>query len=652
MLRLRALVLERDARAVLRDWGKAGVVQLTRTAPGPDAAPLPPRDRSGELARCNHLRSRVEELRRSLELPSHPHTKLCRICDKVSSSALADAGEGLCKLEARALDLLQRRQQLTARLAELAATCERLSPYLGLDVPLDGLDRFTFLHFASGSLPAENWSRLQQQAGEGAALLPLPQQNKRQPLIVMTTQRNWPALGRVLREAGFQSEPLPEAAGTTTDSLSERSRREREEQVAELAQVNAALRNLAVECAGPLDEIERLADTERRLLEAGLHFPRTEAAVLLTGWIPESDAPSMRGRLLEITGGRCVVEAGTPAGLPDEDIPVLQRHPGWLRPFGMLVRAYGLPKYHELEPTLFVAISYVLMFGVMFGDVGHGAVLALGGLTAWLTARAKNLRDAGLLLLFGGLSSMTCGWVYGSCFGLESFKRFALWRDPLEGDPASLMSGAIGIGVVMISLGLVLNIINRLRRGDVVGGCLDKFGLVGLLFYWGALALILKSAAIQSRGMTSLAIAVFLGLPLVGWALKEPLEYFISRRAGRAVGPGAGLFAALTESLVGAFEAVLSYLANTISFVRLAAYAMSHAALLAAAFTMAEEVKHISVGGGALAVLVIVLGNVAAIVLEGVIASVQALRLEYYEFFGKFFSGGGRPFTPFRLAET
>ena len=112
---------------------------------------------------------------------------------------------------------------------------------------------------------------------------------------------------------------------------------------------------------------------------------------------------------------------------------------------------------------------------------------------------------------------------------------------------------------------------------------------------------------------------------------------------------GGGLLVAFAESLVGAFEAVLSYLANTISFVRLAAYALSHAALLVAIFSMATELKRFSVGGGLLCVLVIIVGNLGVIVLEAVIASVQALRLEYYEFFSKFFSGSGLAFAPFRL---
>jgi V/A-type H+-transporting ATPase subunit I len=144
-------------------------------------------------------------------------------------------------------------------------------------------------------------------------------------------------------------------------------------------------------------------------------------------------------------------------------------------------------------------------------------------------------------------------------------------------------------------------------------------------------------------------IILFLAVPIIGWSVKEPIEHFMSSKAGGHGGEHGGMAGAVIESCVGAFEAILSYLANTISFVRLAAYAMSHAALLFAAFMVAEEVKG-SAGGGVWSLLVIIFGNLIAIVLEGVIASVQALRLEYYEFFGKFFSGGGEPFEPFRLA--
>jgi len=201
----------------------------------------------------------------------------------------------------------------------------------------------------------------------------------------------------------------------------------------------------------------------------------------------------------------------------------------------------------------------------------------------------------------------------------------------------------------MISVGLILNVVNRIRKGDIIGGILDKFGLIGLLFYWGALALLLYGATIRSWGIMGLCLVLFLAVPIIGWSVKEPLEHLMSSKPGGHGGAHGGMAGAIIESCVGAFEAILSYLANTISFVRLAAYAMSHAALLFAAFMVAEEVRG-SAGGGVWSLLVIIFGNLIAIVLEGVIASVQALRLEYYEFFGKFYSGGGEPFEPFRIA--
>ncbi len=163
------------------------------------------------------------------------------------------------------------------------------------------------------------------------------------------------------------------------------------------------------------------------------------------------------------------------------------------------------------------------------------------------------------------------------------------------------------------------------------------------------LALAVNYAAFQSHGLVKAAVIVFFAVPLLAWALKEPVQLLRRRLAGHPPEPGHGPSVVLIESLVEVFEGVLSYFSNTISFVRLAAYSMSHAALLVATFMVAAELKPISPGGSLLAIGVIIVGNIFALVLEGIICSVQALRLEYYEFFGKFFSGSGQPFKPFRL---
>jgi V/A-type H+-transporting ATPase subunit I len=668
MLRLQVVVLAQDERAVLKGLGQLGAVHLTYTHPGPDTAPLAPIDQTAELERYNRIRSRVQEFRQSLEITPQMRDKMKAPLKKdllnsqderkgEANTALLGEGatqatlidEILQSLEQKSEDLMRHRQRIIQRQKELTAICDRVSCYRGLDIPLDGLDQFSFLHFVTGSLPAQNLEGLGKEVGDNVVLLPLARQKGQQSLFAITTFQDWPVLEMTLQQAGFQRELLPVVEGETVDRVSKKGEKEQEQLAAELEQLNDKLKTIANKFALSLAEIEEFADTECRLLSATQRFPRTEAAVFITGWIPAGEVSTLENRMGEITGGRYALKTTLPGASSEEQVPVLLKHPRLLRPFEMLISTYGLPDYQELEPTLFVALSYILMFGMMFGDAGHGMVLATCGLGALLAGRSKRIKDLGVLFLFGGLSSIIFGVVYGSYFGMEAMKKYALWHDPLEGNPIQLMYGAIGIGVAMISLGLILNIINRFRQGDVIGGVLDKFGLVGLLFYWGTFVLLTRGSTIQSWGLMSTSVILFLVVPIVGWSLKEPLEHFLRHRTGYQKETADGLASAFMESCVGAFEAILSYLANTISFVRLAAYAMSHAALLFAAFMVSAEVRDIPIGGGLFSLLVIILGNIIAIVLEGIIASVQALRLEYYEFFSKFYSGNGQPFEPFRL---
>jgi V/A-type H+-transporting ATPase subunit I len=611
-------------------------------AAGPDTAPLIPRDRSADTARLDRISVRLGSLRQSLELlsPSAEPTEMAEI-------SLDETEKNLRWTEEQSSAPLKRRQQLMEHVGELTVIGEQMAGYRGLEIPLDRPSESSFLHFVTGTLPAEKFEKLE--VGDNVALLPMPERNGRQLLVAMTTRQNRAVLERALQQAGFQPETLPIAAGATTETMTEQNERELDQVTAELKQVNAALQKLAEQFAPALDKIEQLINIERRLCEAEQNFPRTETAILLTGWMPRDTASEWEQRLREITNGRCVIATTVPEKTEEEQIPVLLRHSRLLRPFEMLVSAYGLPNYRELEPTLFVALSYLLMFGIMFGDVGDGFILAAGGLFALCLSRKKMLRDAGLLLLFGGVSSMAFGVIYGSYFGIPALKKFALWHDPLDGDPMRLMAISIEIGIVLISIGLILNVLNRFRRGDRLGGCLDKFGLAGILFYWGMLALVVNYAAFQSCGLVKAAFVLFFAVPVLCWMLKEPVQFFRHRHAGHPVAPGHGLYVVFMESLVEVFEGILAYFSNTISFVRLAAYAMSHAALLVATFMVAEDIKHFSPGGGLLSIGVIIVGNVIALVLEGIVCSVQALRLEYYEFFSKFFSGGGQPFKPFRL---
>ncbi len=641
MMRLSLLVLQRDERKVLLALAKLGAVQFVRSSADASAASFAQRDRAAELARCSQLSGRLEELRKALGLPKERQAQAQEL-------TLTQAQEQITEFETQTKPLLARRTEILQRRAKVTDECDLLSDYGHVAVPLADRGEGEFLHFLLGTVPSENLEPFRVELGSDALIVPMTPRDGRCPLIVMFRSEQREDLQRIFRHSRFEPTHLPARQSATTESLFFDRRCERETLSASLAQVETAINALATRLAYPVAELEQALQCERSLLEADQGFWRTESAILLSGWVPAAELAAVKACIDQVTHGRCAIETTGPDTATEEP-PVLLSHAGLLRPFTLLVSAYGLPNYHEVEPTVFVALSYLVMFGLMFGDVGHGAVLALLGLALRLKARRPAPRDMGLLLLLAGAASMVAGSIYGSFFGIASFKRYALWHDPLEGEPMALMLVAIVFGVGLLSLGLMLNIVNRFRRHDLLGGMLDKFGLLGLLFYWGALLLFTGVANLQASGLFVPALLLFLGLPILGWSFKEPLEYLRNRRSEKRPATGPGFIMALIESLVGAFEAVLSYLANTISFVRLAAYAMSHAALLMAAFVMAAELKQRSALGGALSVLVIILGNAIAIILEGIIASVQALRLEYYEFFGKFFVGNGRPFEPFRL---
>jgi V/A-type H+-transporting ATPase subunit I len=658
MRRLSAVVLERDQRAVLRALGRLGVLHLIRTEAGPETAPLPPVDRSAALGRCDELLALIDGLGRRLEIELPAETAA-----EPPEMTLDGIDTTLRPVERQANELLHDEQQLRQRLGQVAAVQQQVLPFESLDVPLDVLGGSTFLHFAIGSLPAEGLEAVKGRVGANVLLLPLPETEEgRRPVVAITSSRAKAALESALQDGGFERATFCAEKGATAASLARDSREERRRLESQLAKAREALADFRPGAATTLGELRCAIVAERSILGAQQEFPRTEQTILVRGWAPVGRVSDARAALQKVTGGRFILTTQDPRELPDEEVPVLLGHSWLLRPFGMIVSGYGLPQYTELEPTLFVAVSYVLMFGMMFGDAGHGAVVALGGLGAILLGKSTKVKDVGVLLALAGLSSVVFGLLYGECFGFNAEHGWplpALWREPLAGNGVmALMATSIGIGIAMISLGLVLNMINRFRHGDVVGALLDKFGVAGAVFYWGVLALAAKYAAVTEMGLFWAALVAVVAVPLAAIVLKEPLEFVLARSPGRRhkrhghEAQGTSMFEAVLGSLVEAFEAVIAYTANTISFIRLAAYAMSHAAILMATFAVAAQVSQWveGPGGTALWVLVIIMGNVMAILLEGLVALVQAVRLEYYEFFGKFLSGSGRAFEPFRIS--
>jgi V/A-type H+-transporting ATPase subunit I len=254
--------------------------------------------------------------------------------------------------------------------------------------------------------------------------------------------------------------------------------------------------------------------------------------------------------------------------------------------------------------------------------------------------------DYGILLMEAGTSSTVFGLLYGSVFGLETLLPRVV--DPLR-DITRFGAAAIGLGIVLVTAGVLINIVNSWRVGERVAAVIGPHGVFGALLYWATLALIARAIVPAEWtlpdgvvfALVGLAAAILAGRPLIVRWLGAP-------RGAAAHEPAAPRALAALEASVEIVDTIFSYFANTISFVRVAAFAAVHAGIFVALFALADTVAQVAFGGP-LSVAVLVAGNIAVILLEGLTVTVQVLRLEYYEFFSRFFRGGGEPYRPLML---
>ena len=356
---------------------------------------------------------------------------------------------------------------------------------------------------------------------------------------------------------------------------------------------------------------------------------------LLTGWIPEDTLARTRG-VLEKEAPKTAIHIEEIGEMPFTGIrvPTLLQNLPLVRAFQDVVSLYSLPAYGEMDPSFFVAVSFCLFFGFMFGDVGHGLVLAVG---ATLFQRRGILsKSMGTVLKSAGTASVIFGFLYGSVFGIEGLVP-TLWISPME-DMNRLLAVSIGVGVAVITLGMVLNMIACYRSRDFGRMLFDGRGLAGVVLY----------LSLAGAGYAAMTGASLPGPPWAAWALPAALLAVIVLRDVLAR-------VLLKQQTHGeesgglyAFEVLhnlMSFLSNTASFVRLAAFALNHVGLSLAVMMLSDMVRNLP-GGILFKVVLLVTGNVVIVGLEGLIVFIQTLRLEYYEFFSKFYRGGGRAFRP------
>ncbi len=508
-------------------------------------------------------------------------------------------------------------------LREVRHLQDLLASYRHLDLDLGMLRRpLRFLHLQTGTIPQENRNRLRQAiAMIGYSLTEVSRREGKLHVIIAGLEEKADKLQTVLKAADFHPLELPEAFADHPDKVAEQlAARERQ-----IRQEQRHLRKDIEQRAR--DEAPRLEQAAATLMAAsgfaqfGNALQGRGGLARIDGWVPANQVEALKETLEKGLDGPVVLEHRPPLAEERRQAPSAIEHPAWLQPFARLVKNFGTPRYTEIDPTWFFALSFLAMFGMMFGDLGHGAVIFLAPLIL-----RRRLGPFAPILMGAGLSSMVFGLLYGSVFGYEHLIP-ALWIPPLS-NPVLMLQVAFLWGVGFITLASLLTIRNNLADGRPGPALLDSQGLAGLGLYLGLLA---AGAFWLKQGQVPRGLVA---LPAVSLALVLMYKWH-SHRAP----PGERLLVVLIEG----FETFMNYISNTLSFLRVAAFGLNHVALAIAVFALANMMD----GTGHW--ITVVLGNLFILLLEGAIVVIQVLRLEYYEGFSRFFRGDGHAFRPMRL---
>ena len=379
-------------------------------------------------------------------------------------------------------------------------------------------------------------------------------------------------------------------------------------------------------------------DKVRKILAHILFLGRVEEAkekmavskkyFLMTGWTDEAGIEEVRRRTEKYPDVVLTVQEEDTAAKGITP-PTKLSNPKFFKPFELLVRMYGIPQYNEIDPTVFVGITYLLLFGAMFGDVGQGLIFILIG---WLVSKKKQKDMGGLLMRMGGASTIF-GFLYGSVFGNEEIID-ALWMRPFQ-NIDQVLAIAIGFGVVLLVLAYGMNFANAIKNKDIARGLFGEHGLFGFLVFVMLLLMILDVAGVVTIVPMGVAVAILI-LSILLMVFKKPIMAKVQKTDVQYEGGKSGYF---IESSFSMIELLISTLSGIVSFIRVGAFAINHVGLFMAFHTMAQMAPH-NIGG----VIILILGNILIIGLEGLIVFIQGLRLEYYELFSRYYSGSGREF--------
>jgi len=657
MTEVELIVPAKDLVAATKVLGSRGSFhQIDSTYLGIES--LGPNTWQEKAATYSTLERRIQAIMQTLNLADE-YVGVPNLDSAVDVDALQAAVE---RIEAEVKATSDQLNAEKKKLEQFESQLHQLEPIADLNVEIGALHKSKYLYSVPGIMPADSISRLETSLSRVPHVFLNLRDDPKKPVVwVLGPRSNSDVIDRAVRSAYLNPLTLPEEFDGTPAEITKKISSAIATSKQKISELERALARLADTHKKELYALWGQVHASRVMADAIARFGQLRHTYVVVGWVPATDLESLTQRLKQVSKEILIEVVPVELTGHHSNVPVALQNPGFLGAFETLVNTYSRPRYEEIDPTVLIAITFPLLYGAMFGDVGHGLVLAAIGL---FLSRKTSL---GGLLVACGLSGTIFGFLFGSIFGFEEilphhpfFGRF-FWISPIH-DVLGILQLAIGTGIVLLIVAHLANLYNAARAGDWGRFFFDSNGLAGLILYLSFLVLLGSVAAGLFTGesflpgfllavgrmgaVVTIAKILFLVGILLATVFSHPLQHWM-HDGHFVVEGGWGMF--IVQSLAEVLEKFISMLSNTLSYVRVGAFAIVHAGFTGAVFVIAR----LAGAEGSFGYwVVVVLGNLFVIGLEGFIVTIQTMRLHYYEFFSKFFLGGGSAYEPLALATT
>lgn len=623
MKKLRLIAVSAQREDILRELMLLGCVEISEP---PDAEGLSlTRTDGAELSRVRAQHAALTNSVKILDKYAPEKKKLLAPREQAELSELLDETRlpQALELADRLAGLDEQVRRISAEEGRIRSSIEAMTPWRELDLPLDfkGTDRALAV---IGSIPAavelsEVDGALGAQCEEAQLFRVSDDKSLHYVLLVCLREKLDEALS-VLRPLGFAQMSFPDVTGTALETV-----QRGEARLAELSEEKARLAALIADEAGQRQELKLRADTLSTRIsraEAASKLVCTQSAFVFQGWIPAADEAKLEEKLAKYD---CAWETEDPDPEKPEEVPIKLRSNALTEPMTMLTQMYSMPAYNGVDPNPLMLPFFPLYFGIMFADMGYGLLLALAGVFMKLKMKPKGgMKYFSGLMIQGGVMAFIFGALTGGFFGdsltwIAGFmgKEFALPAliNPME-DTTAILVASLVLGMIQLLTGVIVNGVLLVKDGKKA----DAFWAVAPVFVvFGGLGL---------------------GVLGVTWLVAIAGVVMVIYAEGRASGTIGGK---LGSGLYGLYNFASGWFGDILSYSRLMA-------LMLAGSVVAQVFNSLgAMGGPLLFVVVFILGHVLNMALNLIGCFVHSLRLQYLEFFGKFYREGGREFDPLAI---